>query len=267
VREDTVRLRRGDFTAGGVALARIKSWAELFDCAPGDLAVLFGSIKTYGAGGPDGVTPFDARFNTADLLARFGRYNPQSPGSWKPGTPDTADITRLLPGLGMSLDAVTALARTLWPQSDATPVSLDLASLSALVRHGLLRRLFDLPMAAYLRLLALVGAVDPKKPTGDELAALITAWQWITDANLDVNELAYVCTGVPNAFADPMYDADQASIAAWLDMVRQTVTPDANAEMKLVAQLATTSRRMRRCSDWYARSPPGPWPTPLAGPR
>lgn len=220
-----------------VQLARIKSWAGLFDCAPGDLAILFGSIKTYGAGGPEGVTPFDARFNTADLLARFDRYNPRSPGSWKPGTPDTADITRLLPGLGMSLEAVTALAQALWPHT--TPVTLDLASLSALVRHGLLRRLFDLPMAAYLRLLAAVGAVDQTKPTGDELAALIAAWQWITKANLDINELDYVRTGVPNAFADPMYDADQASVSAWLDTVRQTVTLDANAEKMLVAQLAT----------------------------
>lgn len=201
-------------------------------------AALLGPIKSYG--GTDAAaspSPFDLRFNGPTEIAQSGVYRPSgnplnplfttTPLRWTPGSSAAADmaaITRVAGGLGLSLTALNILGTALF--GTTTPTELTVDALSALYRHGLLSRCFNLAMAPYVLFLELNGAAKKQVLTPADVDALVAAWTWMSGSPLDVYTIAYAADGLPSSYVNPLYAP--ANVAPWLASL-QTLVPDPNA--------------------------------------
>ena len=190
-----------------VALFHLRNVGSALTLNFADSAALLGPIKTYGQGTDGAGTQFDQLFNPPAILAQQGPYhpsgNPLNPGyrddplPWTPGSNLSADvsaITRVLPGLGLTLSDAGALGTYLY---STTAVKLTVTVLSALYRHALLSRALQLPMSQYLVLLKLKGPKDPIAPIAVELDILVSAARWLNEAGITVYQLDYVINGAP----------------------------------------------------------------------
>ncbi|HYH81165.1 MAG TPA: neuraminidase-like domain-containing protein [Longimicrobium sp.] len=210
-------------------------------------AALLGPVKSYGEGADGAGSAFDRLFNPPALAARQGVYhpagNPLNPGyadaplAWTPGSTAAADvaaITRVLPGLGLSVSDAGALGTLLY---GTAPRTLTVEVLSALYRHALLSRALSLPMSRYRVLLGVMGPADPAAPTLDELGALATTARWLAGAGLSVFQLDYAVNGTASVYVDPLYRP--GSVDAWLRGLAGSVSAASpTLDTDLAAQVA-----------------------------
>jgi hypothetical protein len=211
-----------------VALAAMVDAAKTLSFTNLQAASLFGPIKTYGQG--ELGTQFDRLFNTAALVAQAGAYRPSgnplnptytsTPLAWTPGSTATADvaaITRVLPGLGLSLTDANTLGLALY---GATAQTLTVTTLSALYRHAIVAAALKLPMPRYVKLLALLGQASPNPFTAATLPVLLATAAWISATGLNVFQLDYVINDTPSVYVALPYRA--ASVPAWQEsLIRQ----------------------------------------------
>lgn len=248
------KLPDASITDGHLAdLDRIARFAAAFKLTPIEASVLFGPLKTYGGDGttPPGGEPvslFDRLFNDPSNVAKLGAYRPKGhplsdntifkdePLKWEPGSTNAvhiAAINRVAHGLGLPLEAATALGQYLFAKPNTNPqeydeVPLTVEKLSTLYRHTLLARCFGLPMERYLLLLDLRLSpirADKKIITGQELDNLVAGWRWLNASKLELPLLNYVLRGTPSAYVDPLFvdtDATDATITNWLKSLINT---------------------------------------------
>jgi hypothetical protein len=247
------KLPDASITDGHLAdLDRIARFATAFKLTPIEASVLFGPLKTYGGDGttPPGGEPvslFDRLFNDPSSVAKLGAYRPKGhplsdntifkdePLKWEPGSTDAvhiAAINRVAHGLGLPLEAATALGQYLFatPTTPGNPlqyaeVSLTVENLSALYRHTLLARCFGLPMERYLLLLDLRLSpirADKKIITGQELDDLVAGWRWLNASKLELPLLNYVLRRTPSAYVDPLFVDTDATLTNWLKSLINT---------------------------------------------
>lgn len=216
----------------------IQRFSTLFSVDVMQAATLLGPIKSYGGtDASSSPSPFDLLFNGPTEVAQSGAYRPSgnplnplfttAPLPWTPGSSATADmaaITRVAGGLGLPLTALNLLGGALFGTS--APVDLTVANLSALYRHGLLSRCFNLAMDQYVLFLELNGATGKTVLTPVDVDALVAAWTWMTSASLDVYTIAYAAKGLPSPYVNPLYSP--ANVGPWQKSL-QTLVPDAGA--------------------------------------
>lgn len=234
-------------TDGLAGLDQVASLTSRFDLTVVQASTMFGPIKSYGGdtlatGTP---SPFDTLFNGPATVAQSGLYQPSgnplnplyttTPLDWTPGSgtaDDMASITRVALGIDQSLAALNTLGLALYGDNK---VRLTVETLSALYRHGLLSRCFNLPMDQYVLLLQLNGLGQTAVFAGDDLIRLIAAWDFMTAAGLDVYTMAYGVVGLPSAYVDPLYSPD--NVTPWLISLQNIVTdPDASDAPEVVSQ-------------------------------
>ena len=230
------------------AIATFKQAMTRFELGFYQAAALFGPIKTYGNGDEDVPDPFDALFNTPQLVVQAGLYHPDqnplnptykdTPLSWKPqdeAPENVAAINRVLPGFGLSLTEMNALGAALF--GVAAPVGLTVGTLSALYRHAVLKATFDLPMSEYLLLLKLCSASEAEL-TVSRLTELIGVQVWMSGTGTSVYDLDYVIAGVASVYVALPYDP--GSVGEWqVSLIKQIPDPmGANAESQITDQVA-----------------------------
>ncbi|HTD21426.1 MAG TPA: neuraminidase-like domain-containing protein [Terriglobales bacterium] len=229
-------------------LERVNRLAAAFNLSPIQASVFFGPIKTYGGDGTDPVSLFDRLFNDPSTLSGGSDYHPSgnslnstytdTPLSWQPGSKNAADIasiTRVAPGLGLTLPAANALGAQLF---GTTSQQLTVDVLSSLYRHALLSQALNLPMDQYLILLSLQGITGKNPFAGPDLDSLVAAWQWMNTAGLDLYTLNYILQATPSVFVDPLFQ--DSAVTPWLQGLVSTI-PDLSAptaEATIMQQVA-----------------------------
>ncbi|HKS30571.1 MAG TPA: neuraminidase-like domain-containing protein [Pyrinomonadaceae bacterium] len=237
--------------AAFATILQVRNLAETFQLTPVQAAVFFGPIKTYGDRDENSSTLFDQLFNDPATVAKSGAYHPAGnalnslykdtpPLKWLPGSDqDTAAIMRVAPGLGLKLDALTALGKSLFAAQvkQSAQLNLDVDTLSILYRHALLSRGLSLRMEQYLILLDLLGLTGTQVFKVADLNRVLTFRNWMTAAGLNVYQLQYILKGTTSVYVNQVLNENQ--IVPWLASLIKAVTATSpDPEVEVDAQLA-----------------------------
>jgi hypothetical protein len=187
---------------------------------------LFGPIKTYGQGSDGAGNQFDLLFNTATLVAQAGSYHPADNSlnasykdtalPWTPGSPDAADaaaISRVLPGLRLSLSDANALGLAIY---GAAQQHLDVTTLSRLYRHAVLAQALMQPINRYVMLLKVLGLSGSGPFKVGDLATIQSTAAWMANRGVTVYQLDYIVNDTASVYvALPYQPAAVTTCNTW----------------------------------------------------
>jgi hypothetical protein len=232
-----------------IELAKIKRLTGEYGL-PLELATsMWFDIRTINCGPTEvSAAPFDIIFNSPDVLRQFPArtiYHPviaagassyvnplykDAPRPWTVGAaPSNSSgviANAIVAAIPSSTDNITAIATAVFGAS--TPIDLTVTNLSVLYRHTTLAQQLNLPVAAYIQLLGLLGLTRNNGNilaalTRDQLLATFETVTWINDCGIAISDLGYLITGVAGPYASPGYDP--ANVPALVGALVQTLKP------------------------------------------
>ncbi len=240
-------------------LASIKQLRERFNAPVDVLCSLWSDIKTIGVGsGPTPEDLFDRVFNNALLIGNTPPYHPLYAGNplytdavlaWKPGQSapsgqtgeiDSAIRSRLTASLTVSDNDLTLLANQVMSIEGITngTIMLTVPVLSIFYRLSRFASLLGLSVEEYLLLLNLMG--KQQTTSISDVAEITGVDAWMDEAGVDVYELQYAITGVPNKYVKTGYalaDIRPFMTSLWLSSAEWAVQTSsfANADINTAA--------------------------------
>jgi hypothetical protein len=192
-------------------LAGLCSLIERFSLGVLDACGLVTDLKTYGSGGGE-PAQFDRIFANAPRELELGA---------KAGPADRETEAWLAAALSIDATSAQALATALY--GTATPLKLEVPTLSALWRHATIASKLGLSIARYLTLIELAGCAKVAKPSVAQVEKIADAAAWIASSRLSVEAAAYIVNGTPGPSVEPPPEA--AQVKAWLRSLAALAAP------------------------------------------